>query len=1025
MLTIISALIIFITVISVISYSETRINLEKNWETSMNNSEQHLADSLYLVARGLHLFERTYDRDLKNSFLPFLSEYNRNDRDPMKINLAMIKQNLPPDIASKIDLSIINQNGVVINSTSQPDVDLDFKKWPEKYKEITKIRQANSFQSDRAVIGIHPDQSIRKFAYFPTPDHHYILELSLNIDEFNQDLPDFSFLSIVKTITINNPQITSITLYDSMIRKIQEGDSTQEIASNQTKEIVTSVLENHQRQSITDQNGQISERYIFLRIGNNETVSDNMQDIVAHIKYDTTSYAASLKTNFQYHGLIAIVSVLLSVLLAYLLTRHLTRPIRRIIDDIDQIANGDLDHPIHHTGSPVFTRLEGSISTLVGSLKSLIVTLQEKENKIISSEHIYRSLVESQTDIIIRFDTTATVKYVNKAFCTFFNLRENEVIGTSLYELATGNLLQIIKKYIVSMSSQPEMGIIEHPVILNNGTKKWVQWSSSFIKNESGLVVEYQAVGRDITGKKETEIALTESEEKYRLLIANLPDYVIVHRNAIVIYINEAAAQVLGYTPEELIGKHVIDFVHDQDKEKTTRYMQQRIAGIEIPEYEIQIKRKDATYRNVIVRASIIPYAGSSAFLTVLTDVTDRKRAEELVIKGEQRYRRLIEQLNEGIWITDKEGITTYINSRILDILNFPHGEVIGKPFTSFITPEEIPFLNERMMIRMKGLSERYPLTFIARDGRKVYTDVSASPSFDNDGNVSGSFAVVSDVTRRKEAELKLEKYTRDLETKTQELESARDQLFEINEDLDRIIRERTEQVMNLLKQKDEFIMQLGHDLRTPLTPILGLLPDLINGERDELNCHALRIIRKNVKYIQDIADKSLKLARMSSFDITPEIEPVEIRKAVSSILSMYADELVHAGIVIINNIPPDLKVAADKILYQELMENLITNSIKYIQHKNGEILFTAKPDNTMIEIQIQDNGSGLRAEETEKIFDVFYKADRSRHDKSSTGLGLSICKRIVENHGGSIRAESSGLGKGTRFIILLPAWKK
>jgi nitrogen fixation/metabolism regulation signal transduction histidine kinase len=177
-----------------------------------------------------------------------------------------------------------------------------------------------------------------------------------------------------------------------------------------------------------------------------------MLDLVAHISYNTNPYNDYVQSSFQYSALIALISVLLAVLLAYFLTYHLTRPVRKIIDDIDTIAQGNLDHPIHHTGSSEFVKLEGSISTLVASLKFLITTLQEKEQKIISSEHLYRSLIESQTDILIRYNTKGEILYVNDAFCLLFGRKNDEVVGTSLCDLTSGDMqrsiAEIHRKYI-------------------------------------------------------------------------------------------------------------------------------------------------------------------------------------------------------------------------------------------------------------------------------------------------------------------------------------------------------------------------------------------------------------------------------------------------------------------------------------------------------------------------------------------------------------------------------------------------
>jgi|GEM_PF-737789 len=1024
MLTMVTALILFITVISVISYSETRHNLENNWMLTMNNTEQHLTDSVHLVSDGLRLFELTYDPVLRQGFVPFLEAYNESGQNPMAVDLMRLKEVFISPFAPETDLYIIDDQGIIINSTLKSDLGLDFKQWPQVYRDITRIREGDQFQSDRAVIGFKSDQIIRKYAYFPTPDHRYLLELSVVVDDYIHERKDFSLLHVAESVTEKNPDVISITLYDSMFRSLSADSNDQSGQDNETLDIVRSAFAKKKNIEIVDTNGVVSERYIFIPAGSNETVSDTMLDMVAHIRYDPSSFLSSLHSTFQYHLLIGIISVLLALLLAYYLTRHLTRPIQQIIDDIDSIAQGDLDHQVHHTGSPEFTRLEGSITLMVHSLKTLIETLQDKEDRLVESEQRYRSLIESQTDLIIRFDQSGVVRYVNQAFYQTFQLSPEEVIGKSVFDLVSGDLLTVTRRFFENMADNPSANTLETRIEKKDGATIWVQWVNLVITDQGNTISGYQSVGRDITKRKNAEIALRESEEKYRLLVSNLPDYIIVHQNGKVLLTNDATATVLGYRQEDLINTYVLDYVPHEYHDVVISGMKQRLQGEKVPEYEISVRGADGSLRQVIVRASIISSSGIPTFLTVLTDITERKKAEELVIEGERKYRRLIEQLNEGIWITDTHEATLFTNSRMQEILGYSGDEILGRKFSSFLLPEEIPYLREKIENRIKGISERYSLTLVTKHNKHIFTEISASPSVNPDGTITGSIALITDVTRRKKAEQKLEKYTHDLEQKTVELEVLRDQLFAMNKDLDRIVKGRTEQVMKLLTQKDEFIMQLGHDLRTPLTPVLGLLPDLISEAEDDMTKKTLHIIHANVRFIQEICDKSLKLAKMSSFDIKPDIEPVPIRDVVTSLLNAHTVDLQSAGITAKNDVPSDLVAGADPILFHELIDNLVSNGIKYIQRKDGVLLISGAKQGDMIELRVADNGQGLRADETEKIFDVFYKSDRSRHDKTSTGLGLAICRRIVENHRGSIRAESPGPGRGTTFIILLPAWK-
>jgi two-component system, NarL family, sensor histidine kinase BarA len=197
----------------------------------------------------------------------FLAAYSAADGNPYKIDLAALKKGFPPSLAEKLDLYIIDKNGVVINTTYSHDMGLDFKQWPAVFTQITAIREGNSFQSDRAVKGFHFDTVVRKFAYYPTPDHQYLLELSITIDEFHEERSEFSYGSAVRAIRESNPHILSITLYDTMLRKTYHSGQKPFVQSNATKDLVSQVFSTRQSISIQDQEGHTAERYIFIPPG--------------------------------------------------------------------------------------------------------------------------------------------------------------------------------------------------------------------------------------------------------------------------------------------------------------------------------------------------------------------------------------------------------------------------------------------------------------------------------------------------------------------------------------------------------------------------------------------------------------------------------------------------------------------------------------------------------------------------------------------------------------------------------------
>ena len=246
------------------------------------------------------------------------------------------------------------------------------------------------------------------------------------------------------------------------------------------------------------------------------------------------------------------------------------------------------------------------------------------------------------------------------------------------------------------------------------------------------------------------------------------------------------------------------------------------------------------------------------------------------------------------------------------------------------------------------------------------------------------------------------------------------DQLATMNLELEERVDQRTEEIKQLLEQKDAFVNQLSHDLKTPLTPLVALLPMVAERTEDAESKKMLDLIMNNVDYMRNLTERTLQLAQLNSPEVSLRVEKVdlasEIRNTIESLSSVFKEN----GIEIVNNTTMPLDIEADRMLIKELIHNLVSNTIKYT-NGDGVVTFESFLKDDNVEISIKDTGIGMTIEQQKRIFEEFYKADDSRTDRSSTGLGLTICKRIVENHGGSIRAESQGSGHGTSVHFTLP----
>jgi signal transduction histidine kinase len=266
-----------------------------------------------------------------------------------------------------------------------------------------------------------------------------------------------------------------------------------------------------------------------------------------------------------------------------------------------------------------------------------------------------------------------------------------------------------------------------------------------------------------------------------------------------------------------------------------------------------------------------------------------------------------------------------------------------------------------------------------------------------------------------------LEEKTRRLEQINQDLTIAREELSGLNKNLEGRVQERTKEVENLLKQKDEFINQLGHDLKNPLGPLINLIPLLEDKEADPTKKEMLTVLHRNANYMKNLVVKTLELAMLNSPNTRFSIETIQLSQEINQIISNKKILFDGNHVKISNNIHASLRVKADRLRLEELLTNIFENSVKYCQ-EDCRIVIDAKLTNEFVTISIVDNGIGMTPEELGRIFDEFYKADSARHDIQNTGLGMSICKRIVEKHGGNIWVESPGPGKGTTVLFTLPA---
>jgi len=261
----------------------------------------------------------------------------------------------------------------------------------------------------------------------------------------------------------------------------------------------------------------------------------------------------------------------------------------------------------------------------------------------------------------------------------------------------------------------------------------------------------------------------------------------------------------------------------------------------------------------------------------------------------------------------------------------------------------------------------------------------------------------------------------KELEEKLIETEKK---LNELNKNLETRVIERTVEINRLLRHKIRFIDNLSHDLGTPLTPLVALLPTAKEEVTDPNIKETLETCIRNVEYIKRVVNNTRELAEISSTDLLLKRE--NLFEIVNELQKKYEPIFKSYNIKFGNNIGQDVFIKTEKNRLSQLFDHVTSNAVNSMLDKGGTLTFESKPikreEGTYIQISIRDKGVGLTREQTDHIFDEFYKTDDSRHKLDSTGLGLAICKIIAEKHNGKIWADSHGVGTGTTIHLIIPS---
>lgn len=529
-----------------------------------------------------------------------------------------------------------------------------------------------------------------------------------------------------------------------------------------------------------------------------------------------------------------------------------------------------------------------------------------------------------------------------------------------------------------------------------HGNGKLVDTYLNFIyqahRNIDGAVDGILFFAIDVTEQVLSRKKIEESKKSYRELIENLPvaTYSCDADGRIMIY-NKAAAALWGREPE--IGKDlwfgswkVYTLDGNPIPLKSCPMAVVLKEGKAVIGEEIIIERSNGDKINVLpYPVPIFDSSGRiSGAINMLMDITKIKNAELALKESEKKYRQIVETAQEGMWLIDETNKTTFVNTKMGEILEYTREEMMDKEIYSFMSEKGKKIVDKLLLQREEKYSRQSRFKFISKNGKEIWANVAANPIFDETGIYKGSLAMVTDITDRKRAEEKLEQ---------QNLE-----LIKTNSELDR------------------FVYSVSHDLRSPLTSVLGLISFIEEESLETDTLEHVKMIRNSINRLDEFIKNILSYSRNKRTGL--EVKKIPLQKTILDIVDSLHSMEEAKGIHFEIDIQEKMPFYSDGLRFNTILENLISNAVKY--HKKNQtdsyIKIIGKSNNKKLQLSIVDNGIGIDSAHHNKIFDMFFRLSGKTE---GSGIGLYIVKETVQKLEGSIQVESE-LGTGTTFIITL-----
>jgi PAS domain S-box-containing protein len=645
-------------------------------------------------------------------------------------------------------------------------------------------------------------------------------------------------------------------------------------------------------------------------------------------------------------------------------------------------------------------RLISDINSGAKKINGAIRDITERklaEAELSASEKRFKLVAESAGEWIWEVDAKGLYTYASPVVEKILGYTPEELIGEKhFYDLFYSANAEETKNLVMThfAEKKPMKELISQNVH-KNGTLVWLSTSGSPILDEDGELIGYHGVDTNITERKHAQEALKESEyffkesQKAAFIGSYKTDFIEGRWES-----SEVLDQIFG------IGKDYnrsiqgwLDIVHPEERDMMSRYLMEEVIGKGKPfnkEYRI-IRINDGQVRWVLGQgiSDLDDKGNVLSLIGTIQDITER-RLDEYKIR---KLNYAVEATNEVVFMTDKDGVFTFVNPAFTAVYGYHSDDVIGKVTPRILKSGQMSdsyydyfwheLLNKRVV---QGQFINKTL-----DGEKIHIEGSANAIIDETGEVIGFIAIQKDITQRKQIE--------------KELVAAKENA-EVSDRL-----------------KSAFLSNMSHEIRTPMNGILGFAELLQDSELTTEELHEyVQAIRVSGERMLNTINSIIDLSKIESGLIKLDIIETNINEAIELIYKFFKLEAEHKGLDLIFETGLPSGQAVVKTDYEKVygvLTNLVKNAIKFTD--TGSIKYGYNKKGEYLEFFVEDTGKGIQQSHRKIIFERFRQGSESyNRGYEGSGLGLSICKSYVEMLGGKIWFESKE-GMGSKFYFTIP----